>query len=154
MCSSDFELIAPVCHVDLPGSEDLATPADLHRHTLITYITEPYDWRQWFARAGDEMPSDQDVLRFEQMYFAVQATQERMGVGLFPLFLVIDELMANRLCVPFGALGLRKRSYSALFRTDAAEGPAISDFCGWLIEAGAETERATTEWARSMGWQF
>jgi LysR family glycine cleavage system transcriptional activator len=148
------ELIAPVCHADLLARARLETPADLHGHTLITYITEPYDWRQWFARAGGEMSADQDVLRFEQMYFALQAMQEGMGVGLFPLFLVIDELMAKRLCVPFGALGLRKRSYSALFRTDAAETPAIRDFCDWLSDAGAQTERATADWASAVGWRF
>lgn len=148
------EFIAPVCHVDLLAREPLATPNDLTRHTLITYLTEPYDWRQWLHSAGGEMSSGQTTLRFEQMYFALQATQERMGVGLYPLFLVIDELVAGRLCLPFGPLGIRKRSYSALFRDDVKDWNAISDFCGWLSEAGRETERVTKSWARSMGWDF
>jgi LysR family glycine cleavage system transcriptional activator len=148
------ELIAPVCHVDLAAQGALRDPADLQAHTLLTYLTEPYDWREWFARAGGQMAADQNTLRFEQMYFALQATQERMGIGLFPLFLVIDELMAERLCVPFGALGLRKRSYSALFRADADESAAVGDFCEWLADAGRETEQATLDWAQAMGWRF
>ncbi|HEY0236861.1 MAG TPA: LysR family transcriptional regulator, partial [Afipia sp.] len=67
------ELIAPVCHVDLLDREKLQTPADLQKYTLITYLTEPYDWRQWFASAGGEMSLEQETLRFEQMYFALHA---------------------------------------------------------------------------------
>lgn len=148
------EWIAPVCHVDLLERGQLKTPADLLQHTLITYLTEPYDWRKWLLSAGGEMSSNQTVLRFEQMYFALQATQERMGVGLYPLFLVVDELVDKRLCVPFGPLGIRKRSYSALFRDDVKDWNAIGDFCAWLSEAGRETERVTKAWADSMGWKF
>jgi LysR family transcriptional regulator, glycine cleavage system transcriptional activator len=148
------ELIAPVCHVELLEQGQLRTPADLTNHTLITYLTEPYDWKQWLLSAGGEMSSNQRKLRFEQMYFALQATQERMGVGLYPLFLVIDELVDKRLCVPFGALGIRKRSYSALFRDDVKDWSAIADFCAWLTEAGRETEQVTKAWAQSMGWKF
>ena len=148
------ELIAPVCHVDLLNRKRLETLADLGEHTLVTYLTEPYDWRQWFERAGGEMPMGQDILRFEQMYFALQAAQDRMGIGLFPLFLVIDDLIANRLCMPFGALGLRKRSYSVLYRDNAREWPVIGEFCEWLAEAGQETEHATLVWAQSTGLKF
>lgn len=148
------ELIAPVCHVDLPNRERLKSLDDLGAHTLVTYLTEPYAWRQWFERAGGEMPRGQGILRFEQMYFALQATQEQLGIGLFPLFLVIDDLISGRLCVPFGELGLRRRSYGVLYREDAGAWPVMDEFCEWLAEAGQETERATVAWAESMGWKF
>jgi LysR family transcriptional regulator, glycine cleavage system transcriptional activator len=148
------ELIAPVCHVDLLERGALTTPADLTRFTLLTYLTEPYDWRQWLLSAGGEMSSGQSTLRFEQMYFALQATQDRLGIGLFPLFLVIDDLVSRRLCVPFGPLGLRKRAYSALFRDEMKDLAVINEFCGWLSDAGHETEQITMNWAQSMGWKF
>jgi LysR family transcriptional regulator, glycine cleavage system transcriptional activator len=148
------EFIAPVCHVDLLERGTLKIPADLTKHTLITYLTEPYDWRQWLVSAGGEMSSGQPTLRFEQMYFALQAAHERLGIGLFPLFLVIDDLISNRLCVPFGPLGVRKRAYSALFRDEANDLGVIEDFCGWLAEAGHQTEQVTMNWAQSLGWKF
>jgi LysR family transcriptional regulator, glycine cleavage system transcriptional activator len=147
------ELIAPVCHVEL-FEQGLRTPADLKKHTLLTYLTEPYDWQQWFMSAGVGTSNVQPTLRFEQMYFALQATQERLGIGLFPLFLIIDELVKNQLCVPFGPLGLRKRAYSALYRDDVKGWTAIEDFCGWLADAGHQTEQTTMAWAQSMGWKF
>jgi LysR family glycine cleavage system transcriptional activator len=148
------ELIAPVCHVDLLERGALTTPADLTKHTLLTYLTEPYDWRQWLHSAGGEMSSGQSTLRFEQMYFALQAAQDRLGIGLFPLFLVIDDLVSRRLCVPFGPLGLRKRAYSALFRDEVKDLAVIRVFCAWLSDAGHETEQVTMNWAQSMGWKF
>ncbi|MBR0794344.1 LysR family transcriptional regulator [Bradyrhizobium jicamae] len=148
------ELIAPVCHVDLLTRGRLATPDDLRHHTLITYLTEPYDWPRWLAQAGGEMSADQETLRFEQMFFALQATLERMGIGLFPLFLVIDELMAGQLCLPFGDLGLRKREYRSFYLSDNESAATIADFTAWLADAGRETEQFMLDWATSKGWTF
>jgi LysR family transcriptional regulator, glycine cleavage system transcriptional activator len=148
------ELIAPVCHPDLLSRHPLATPDDLKHHTLVTYLTEPYNWNQWLAQAGGEMGAAQETLRFEQMFFALQATQERLGIGLFPLFLVIDELMAGQLCLPFGDLGLRKREYRSFYQAQNDSRAVIEDFTAWLIDAGRETEQFMWEWGRSMGWEF
>jgi LysR family glycine cleavage system transcriptional activator len=148
------ELTAPICHAELAAEVRLREPADLKALSLVTYLTEPYGWDDWFARAGVERAPDQSTLRFEQMYFALQAVQERMGIGLFPLFLVIEDLAAGRLATPFGPLGLRKRSYSAYVRADGDSGAAIGEFCGWLAEAGRETEQATRDWAQAQGWRF
>jgi LysR family transcriptional regulator, glycine cleavage system transcriptional activator len=148
------ERIAPVCHVDLLSKGQLKTPADLRHHTLITYLTEPYAWNEWHAQVGAETTPERETLRFEQMFFALQATQERMGIGLFPLFLVIEELMAGQLCLPFGELGLRKREYRSFFQSENDNLPAISDFTAWLADAGRETEQFMHEWGRSMGWDL
>jgi LysR family transcriptional regulator, glycine cleavage system transcriptional activator len=148
------ELIAPVCHVDLLPRGKLSTPGDLRHHTLITYLTEPYDWNRWLAQAGGEMAAQQATLRFEQMFFALQATQERMGIGLFPLFLVIDELMAGQLCLPFGDLGLRKREYRSFYAAENENSTMITDFTAWLADTGRETEQFMQDWAKSIGLSF
>lgn len=154
--SSHFmtELIAPVCHVDLLARNSLTRPRDLRRHRLVTYLTEPYAWDQWLAQAGGEMAPEQETQRFEQMYFALQAVQDQLGIGLFPLFLVIDELMAGRLCVPFGPLGLRRRDYRCFYKTEGKVSSVVRDFEAWLGREGEATERETLAWASSMGWKF
>jgi len=148
------EMIAPVCHASLLSGTQLKRPEELRRHTLITYLTEPYPWSQWFAQAGAEMDAAQETLRFEQMFFALQATQERMGIGLFPLFLVVDELMNGQLCLPFGDLGLRKREYRSFWQAENQNNSPMEDFARWLVEAGHETEQFMQAWASSMGLQF
>jgi LysR family transcriptional regulator, glycine cleavage system transcriptional activator len=61
------EMIAPVCHVDLLSRSPLKKPEDLRRHTLITYLTEPCPWSQWFSQTSTAMDAAQETLRFEQM---------------------------------------------------------------------------------------
>lgn len=146
------EFIAPVCRTDLVKRTGVETPVDLRALTLVTYQTEPYGWEDWMATSKSIPSPDQERLRFEQMFFALQAVQSGLGIGLFPLFLVIDELVDGHLCVPFGKLGVSKRTYSAWIREDLAGLPLVEDFCRWLNTAGSTTEGATAEWMTSRGW--
>jgi LysR family glycine cleavage system transcriptional activator len=146
------EFIAPVAHAELAGR--LKRVECLSTTTLVTYLTEPYDWPNWFSKVGLEASPSQEIFRFEQMFLALQAVEEQIGVGLFPLFLVIDQLTSGSMALPFGALGLQSRRYSALVREDLKDGAAARDFCAWLSEVGRETERQTISWAKSKGWDL
>lgn len=135
------ELILPVCHVDLTG---LRTPADLSRQVLIGYGTEPFAWSEWLAAAGMPELRPAGTLRFEQMYFALQAASEGLGVVLVPAFLVLDDILAGRLRAPFGTLAARRRRY---FAHAAHRTPAVDAFIEWLEREGRETEQAMQDWA-------
>lgn len=148
------EFIAPVCHADLIKRGELRTMTDLVKHTLITYQTEPYGWDQWATAAGGELSGGQDKLRFEQMFFALQAALDGLGIGLFPLFLIIDELVDKKLVVPFGSLGVSRRNYNLWYREDAEGHAVIKEFCSWISDAGRLTEQTTLAWVNSMGWEF
>jgi len=140
------ELIVPVCHVDLMERGLSGRPEDLAAQTLIHYSTEPYAWSDWFEAVDrpDLKPAQQ--MNFEQMYFALQAAVEGLGVVLVPLFLAIDDIIAGRLCTPFGLLGAKERRYFA----NAAENNAVvTAFIEWLVGQGTETQAAITEWTRA-----
>lgn len=143
------ELIVAVCHVDLAEGGRLRRPADLARHTLIGYATEPYAWADWLGAAGVPELRPANMLTFEQMYFALQAALEGLGLVLVPLFLAIDDIIAGRLCTPFGPLASRERDYYA---NAAQASPAIESFFEWLLREGHDTQQAMAEWARSAGW--
>ena len=143
------ELIVPVCHVDLLEGGRLRQPGDLASQSLIGYATEPYAWADWLLNAGMPQLQPAGTLKFEQMYFALQAAAEGLGVVLVPLFLAIDDIIAGRLCTPFGLLAARQRRYYA---NAAQAGPAIDDFFDWLLREGRDTEKSMSEWARSAGW--
>ncbi len=155
------ETIVPVCHVDLLA-RGLTQAADLARHTLIGYATEPYSWADWWAAAhgkaaaGAKLPKPARALHFEQMYFALQAAAEGLGLVLVPLFLVADDILAGRLCAPFGLRGAMQRSYYANTATKSAAqstpNPLLQAFGQWLQQEGQATEHAIEAWASGMGW--
>ncbi len=143
------EVIVPVCHVDLTEGGRLREPADLARESLISYATEPYAWSDWLAAAGVPRLKPAGALAFEQMYFALQAASEGLGVVLVPLFLTIDDIIGGRLCAPFGALAAKQRSYyaNAMHST-----PTVDAFFEWLLREGADSQASMVEWARGAGW--
>jgi LysR family glycine cleavage system transcriptional activator len=148
------ELIVPVCHTDLVESGGLRTPDDLRRHTLLGYGTEPYTWPEWLAAANVPGLQSAGTLHFEQMYFALQAASEGLGIVLVPLFLVVDDIVSGRLCTPFGPLAAMQRSYYANTDPGVARNPIVDAFCEWLLREGRDTEESINSWARSMGWQL
>jgi len=148
------EIIAPVCHVDLCETPGLHQPRDLQAHTLLSYVTEPYPWREWLDAAGIPDLKPAHTLNFEQMYFALQAASEGLGLAMVPLFLVIDEILADRLCVPFGPLGAKCRTYYANSPLRPGVKQAAKDFCRWLQHEGRDTEDSITAWANSQDWTF
>ena len=135
------EVIAPVCHVDLAEGGRLDDPRDLAGCTLISYATQPYAWREWLETAGVPHLHPAGSLQFEQMYFALQAAAEGLGIVLVPIFLTIDDIIAGRLCAPFGTLAARQRRY---FVNANARTAVIDDFIDWLVREGRDTETSMT----------
>ncbi|SEB05978.1 transcriptional regulator GcvA [Variovorax sp. YR216] len=142
------ETIVPICHADFVESGGLRSPADLKRHTLIRYTTEPYPWSTWFESAGIDEIAGASTLHFEQMYFALQAAAEGLGVVLVPLFLVADDIVTGKLCAPFGLHGAMHRHYYANTSPASTHNAVIAEFRAWLIEEGRSTEQAINTWAQ------
>ncbi len=133
------ESILPVCHPDLLERHPLLAPSDMGFHTLINYSTEPYRWVDWLAAVGASEVKPLATLNFEQMYFALQAATEGLGIALMPHFLTIDDIAAGRLCTPFGSHGVRTRAYYANLDPASKGNLAGKAFCDWLEEEGAAT---------------
>lgn len=148
------EIIAPVAHVDLLESTSLNSPEDLKNHTLISYATEPYSWQDWLQAAHVPELKPNHSLKFEQMYFALQAASEGLGVVLVPMFLVIDDLIAGRLCMPFGPLAAKRRTYYANYASASRGSGLTRVFCEWLAKEGQDTEQSTIEFATARGWRL
>ena len=145
------EIIMPVCHCELRERLRLDSPQDLANHTLINYATEPVRWDDWLRHAGVGGLHAANSLHFEQMYFALQAATEGLGVVLVPLFLVIDDVLAGRLCLPLGLHGARRRTYYANTPATRPLTPTLSAFQDWLQQEGHDTERSIADWIEAQG---
>ena len=144
------ETIVPICHPDLLDQGRLKTPSDLSGHTLISYDTEPLAWADWLQLAKVPELRAAHTLQFEQMYFALQAAAEGLGVVLVPLFLVADDIIAGRLCAPFDLSIARQRRYYANAPLSAGQNPVIQSFCQWLLKEGRDTEQSIDQLAHSL----
>ena len=145
------EIIVPVCHCDLRERQRLDSLDDLAHHTLISYTTEPVGWDEWLRHSGAAGMRAANSLHFEQMYFALQAATEGLGVVLVPLFLVIDDVLAGRLCLPLGLQSARRRTYYANTPAATPLTPALSAFQQWLQQEGRDTERSIADWIEAQG---
>jgi LysR family glycine cleavage system transcriptional activator len=145
------EIIMPVCHSELRERVRLDSVEELRHHTLISYTTEPLSWDDWLGHSGAGRLRAANSLHFEQMYFALQAATEGLGVVLVPLFLVIDDVLAGRLCLPLGLLGARRRTYYSNTPVTSPMTPALSACQNWLQQEGKDTERSIAEWIEAQG---
>jgi len=146
------ETIVPVCHPDLIEKGNLEKIQDLAKQTLISYDTEPYAWKDWLQdiRFSHVKPANQ--LQFEQMYFALQAAAEGLGIVLVPLFLVADEVIAGKLVLPFGLLGARNRRYYLNSPLQIPQNPVVEKFSQWLAQEGRDTEKSIDLLCKNMNF--
>ena len=135
------ETIIPICRPDLLINKSIQTPENINQLTVIGYDTEPMKWSEWAQSAGVNEYRPTVALQFEQMYFALQAANEGLGVVLVPLFLVADDIATGKLCAPFGMLGARQRKYYAVSRIKVKDNPMINVFYDWLSRESIETEK-------------
>jgi len=145
------ERVVPVCHPDLMEGYRRLSVEDLARFTLITYATESTTWRKWMTAMGRPEVKPAGYLKFDPMYFALQAALEGLGIVLMPLFNVIDDLVTGRLCAPFGIQGSARRDYYVSFLPTSPVAAGAELFRAWLQAEGENTNRAVAEWARSLG---
>jgi LysR family glycine cleavage system transcriptional activator len=136
------ETIVPICHPDLIEKGNLKGVNDLIKHTLISYDTEPLSWGNWLQDVNALHLKPANHLQFEQMYFAIQAAQEGLGVVLAPIFLVADDIIAGKLILPFGLLAARTRRYYLNAPLIIPQNPVFEKFSQWLAQEGMDTEQS------------
>lgn len=143
------ELLA-VCAPELLEKHPVERPQDLGRFQLIEAATSVVGWAEWFRKAGTGLPADARFARFEEMFFALQAALDGLGVALIPSALLIDDLAAERLSVPWHVPGLYERDYCHIVSPLAREPALAATLVEWLSAEGAESNRLIAEVTQGM----
>lgn len=146
------DLFLPVCHVDLINTTKEPNPEILGKQTLISYSTKRDAWSEWSTAGGFTDLPHAGTLEFEQLYFAIQAATEGLGVVIAPLTLVFDDILAGTLIAPFGLFAARRVPHLVSFVNMPTIDPVVQAFVEWLQEQGRDTERSVTSWSESLGW--
>lgn len=138
------EMRVPVCHPSLLTEIDPSDPSTLLSQTLLHATTSPSAWPDWLAEAGVEGASKQS-LKFEEMYFTVQAAANGLGFAMVPAALVIDDVRAATLAIPYAMASPRENHYHAVFPEMHAQRRAFNTFTSWMAEEGLASE----QWVRA-----
>jgi LysR family transcriptional regulator, glycine cleavage system transcriptional activator len=142
--------LVAVCAPGLLRSLPVAAPADVLRHALIEAATNMTNWDAWLARAGLSRPDPSRFLRFEEMFFALQAALDGLGIALVPLSLVADDLAAGRLASPLGMAAIKGRDYAYTVCASTRNPALAQDFGDWLVEQGHASDQVGVEVMQSQ----
>jgi LysR family glycine cleavage system transcriptional activator len=139
-----------VCAPEVVEGARFETLADVLGHRLIEAATNRTNWTDWFASAGLARPPEQQFVRFEEMFFAVQAALDGLGLALVPLTLVADDLAAGRLTMPIDAGSSQERDYCFNVVPPHRQSPLVKVFCEWLANEGAASNRLASDVAAEL----
>ena len=126
---------APLTVLCVPHlAEQLRTPADLLKHTLLrSYRSD--EWSLWFQAAG--LPADTLVSRsivFDSSLAMMESALQGLGVALAPALMFSRQLQSDAVRQPFD-VGISTGSYWLTRLQSRAETPAMAAFKGWLMAA-------------------
>jgi LysR family transcriptional regulator, glycine cleavage system transcriptional activator len=133
--------LLPVCAPELIERRPIASPQDVAALQLIEAETGALGWAEWFARLGYTLPLNARFARFEQMFFALEAALDGLGVALLPSALVLEDIAAGRLVVALKAPGFYERDYFYLCSPLTRQTAICKSFAAWLAEEGADSNR-------------
>lgn len=133
--------LVAVCAPERLEASPVLCAEDIKKHRLMEAKSNVHAWTQWFEQAGCEKPASADFLRFDEMFFVVQAALEGLGVALVPLALVADDLAAENLVLAFDGPDVSAADYAYVVTPRGQNRPLLNEFCAWLAEQGRESDQ-------------
>ena len=124
----------PVCAPDVVAREPLNSFADLHKHTLLYHSKFTGLWEQWLSLAGIAEDHQPRRLRFENLYMALQAANDGLGLALAPMRLISGELARGRLIAPFRHPIVACQPIEVLYPAFQNGSNRTNAFVSWVFE--------------------
>lgn len=137
--------LVAVCSPDLLETLPVRGVEDISRHCMIEAASNTHSWDDWFRKAGIARPGVGRVQRFEEMFYALQAAQDGLGIALVPSTLVVDDLAAGRLVIPPHMPVVEDRDYFYVLAPVVRNLRLTHAFCSWLTEQGASSNQLSTD---------
>jgi LysR family glycine cleavage system transcriptional activator len=126
----------PVCSPAYQKKLRVRGVADLARATLLATRSEPQAWPDWLRRRRIAGLQAADVVEFEQLFFALQAALDGMGVAIAPDCLVALEVERGRLVRLAEPQGPVTPTYALVWPLASPHVEACRELGEWLRQQG------------------
>jgi len=124
----------PVCAPSMvKGKGGLKQPADLARATLLHTTTARDDWRLWLTAAGVKGVDPARGPVFDQLFTALQAAIDGVGVALGHTQMVERDIEAGRLVKPFDLSLPIEAAYYFVCPPAALKRRKVKAFHDWML---------------------
>jgi len=133
--------LVAVCAPELLDAQPVTCAADMAKHRLIEAATNVFAWDHWYAKVQCPKPLPASFLRFEEMFFVLQAALEGLGIALVPLSLVADDLAAHNLVIVLDGPDLSGVDYACVVTPGGRNRDLCMAFSEWLIEEGKSSNQ-------------
>jgi LysR family glycine cleavage system transcriptional activator len=135
VCTPLFsEEIQPVASPALLRERPVGCARDLEQAPLLHLATRPRLWSDWFALNGVEADHAYGGSRFDQFSMIITAAVHGLGFALLPLYLIEEEIAADRLRLALDQPLTTEKSYYAVLPEGRQENGPGQAFQAWLLE--------------------
>lgn len=129
----DIELV-PVCSPEFLETNQLESPEDLKKITLLHSMARNHDWEGWFKFMGMKMGSHKGI-SFDNSSSAYEAATMGMGVALAVKVFVEALIEKGDLVVPFSESYMTGESYYLIWSNKMAPSYTLLNFLEWIRES-------------------
>jgi LysR family glycine cleavage system transcriptional activator len=132
------EEMVTVCSQDyLDRHPPLHSASDLRNHVLLQPTRRPNTWHDWLEANNVSGMNAWAGPRFEHFYMIIQAAIAGLGVALLPRLLVNDDLISQRLIIPFDGSFVSRDAYGLVYPASKRNDPRLEQFRKWLLDEAA-----------------
>ncbi|MDX2277476.1 MAG: LysR substrate-binding domain-containing protein [Hyphomonadaceae bacterium] len=122
----------PLCTPAL--AEDIVSPNDLRRKTLIALSVGRAGWTDWLERAGYAGLKPRRLITVDTLPEAIAAAAQGRGVMLGLLPLIWDAAGASALVAPFNLAPQEAGAYYVVCRKEDRSNTMAAAFISWLLD--------------------
>lgn len=138
------EWVLPLCSPGLCEQMSRSqgrTEISLIRLSGETTDTTWPDWEHWAERTNHDISQFATGADFSQSALALQAAVEGQGIALCGITFALDDILAGRLCIPFGAHSAFRTDfgYDLVFMSAGAGRGSLRAFQRWIKTEAEET---------------
>ena len=126
------EQLVVVCSPDYLQAHPINTPADL-ASCMLLHVDDTRMWEEWFETNEQQLSNTQPQMMLEDRHFQLSSTINGLGVSLFALWLVENELLSGDLVNPFAASVPTSFAYHVIVPKGNETLPEVQQFCDWIL---------------------